>query len=859
MRKLFTILSLFLFADAFSQNNVYYFNAADGTAKMRYDTTINGWNARIMRKVHITDSVELLGDVPGLGEVGTDTAKLNDNGYGYWISNGRWDGMVIYDSKNYHPVIAVLQPTAAWPSETTTDSRIDAVINRWPIKKRAVHVSGLSMGGWTFTTYVTGDAGSPYTRAFKITSVVESGGAKPDDNSPYPNKFDNFSTYGARGTGGKLLCFEQRLDDSRDGLTRVNRMNTIESGSYYIETTFGSEGHSNFNDHYNPNTTNWTTSNSEVSSTTPGGISLSMAQWQIAQGDTTTYGWSGGGGGGSTIVANAGTDTWVALDQHAASRTFNLSGTSSSSVGTVTYLWEALAGNPMATTITSSTDSATTVTGATVEGYYGYKFTTTDDNGSDADTVYIQVRDLMKKNVTPCRSGGGLKFTVTTSISGVSTTDVYLQYINRDLKFGELIQGGDTIVVPRNPNNGGKWNGIELGDFGGNFGCPVTIMSDSVTTIGASSGYFRIGNADSNVVTHTRIDGLANRETKGVVYGFQWDRNDAANEENTIGLTANLIHHFEIGGYSMKNCGVGIFIKKNSDSTKPFGIYDNFRMHRINLHDLYLFRINGEGFYVGHTDIAGNLQEGNSGRTIIGDSLTMRRIIIDSTNWDGLQVSNFGEDCQVDSIVTNRTGRANIGGQQWSVFVGGNTQATMHDIVSVNATGPIGTLGKGYIEIYNCIADSVDNGGSDADAMYVNMSLSGVLSPYDSLRVNAHSNYVARFNRHPIFYANTSGAMKVNSSSIVNNVRGTNLGSFSSNVTGTTISGNTTNTSYDIAANWGSNKTYQMYQLLRSSAPGALISFYDDTTPGGGGGEEPSPNGRRRIRKSLKTIKYKSF
>jgi len=382
MRIILTILSLFLFTDSFSQNNVYYFNAADGTAKMRYDTTINGWNARILRKVHITDSVELLGDVPGLGEIGTDTAKLNDNGYGYWISNGRWDGMVIYDGKNYHPVIAALQPSSAWPSETTTDSRIDALINRWPIKKRAVHVSGLSMGGWTWTTYVTGDAGSPYTRAFKITSVVESGGAKPDDNSPYPNRFDNFSTYGARGTGGRLLSFEQRLD-GRDALTRVNRMNTIESGSHYIQTNFGSEGHSNFNDHYNPSTTNWTTSYAEVTSTTPaGGISLSMAQWQIAQGDTTTYGWSGGGG--STIVANAGADQTHALNQ-AGNTVLSVAAASSNSEGTVSYAWTAITGNPASTTVTSPTDSATTITGANVAGYYKYELTVTDDNGSDKE------------------------------------------------------------------------------------------------------------------------------------------------------------------------------------------------------------------------------------------------------------------------------------------------------------------------------------------------------------------------------------------------------------------------------------------------------------------------------------------
>lgn len=45
MRKLIFILLLFPVI-ATAQNNVYTFNAADGTPMKRYDTTITGWNAR---------------------------------------------------------------------------------------------------------------------------------------------------------------------------------------------------------------------------------------------------------------------------------------------------------------------------------------------------------------------------------------------------------------------------------------------------------------------------------------------------------------------------------------------------------------------------------------------------------------------------------------------------------------------------------------------------------------------------------------------------------------------------------------------------------------------------------------------
>lgn len=96
MKKLLLILFLLpLFIEA--QNNVYTFNAADGTPMKRYDTTITGWNARVLVRQdqdYNPDSTEVIIDFCGLGEVGSDTSKINDNGYGYWISNARWDGTV---------------------------------------------------------------------------------------------------------------------------------------------------------------------------------------------------------------------------------------------------------------------------------------------------------------------------------------------------------------------------------------------------------------------------------------------------------------------------------------------------------------------------------------------------------------------------------------------------------------------------------------------------------------------------------------------------------------------------------------------------------------------------------------------
>lgn len=831
------ILLIFCISSIFAQSTNIFFNAADGRAMRTYDTTIIGsgatWNARVTLPVdHFSkvDSTSALIMVVGLGEANGNWATLADNGWHYWLANG-WDGSVTLPNGVHHPIIITLQPNTGWPSETVTNVKLQQILSRYKIKrgvpgvkKSAVHVSGLSMGGWTWTTYVTGDAGSPYSYARIIASVFESAGANPNANTPYPQLFDQFAIYGNAGFGGNLLGFEQQLD-GRDILNRVNRMNSNHSGSFYIRTNFGDGGHNNFNAHYNPNRTNWTTGSSNVIGTTPsGGISYSAAQWQLLQGDTvlpTSV-------DPSAIILNPLSPV-VRIYSLTSIPNFKVGATVNQGTPT-SWLWQQISG-PTFLTLTGTTTDSITVSNITTPGYYTFQVTASNGSSSDTKTVQVHIRNLMDKNVSNCRSGGGLKFNIGNVLSGaqVSTTQIYVPYINRDNFFGQQIQGGDTIVIHANPNNGGYWNTITIGDFGGNFGCPVVIMSDSITKIGASNGAFRIATMDSNTVAHIKLDGLANRIKKGVVYGFQYDRNAFSHESNSIALTINLGHHIEINGYSVKNAGVGFFIKKNSDSTNPFSIFDNYRFHNVNIHDFYMHRINGEGLYIGHTDIPGNSQAGNNGPTIIGDSLHIWRGIVDSSDWDGWQVSNFGYNARIHHVMTYRTGTKNQSSQQWAGFIGGSTSGDIYDNVSINGTGPFGTLGKGTVNMYNNLVDSINNGLSDADGMYISMSITGVKPPLDSLIVNAYNNVISRVVRNAIFYANTSGAMKAGR--IENNIYvGPVSKPFTSNVVGTTISGNTYQPSYNIDQNWSGHPSYDVYKLVRSN-PGYSYSYFDLVPP----------------------------
>lgn len=835
MKIFISILFLLSINLLFAQTTNIYFTASNGRAMRTYDTTFQGsgptWNAKVTMPVdHDSklDSTSALIGTVGLGEVGNNWDNLLVSGWHYWLNNG-WDGTVSLPNGVHNPIIITLQPSSAWPAESITTVKLFQILNRYKIKrgvpdvkKGAVHVSGLSMGGWTWTTYVTGDASAPYPYARIISSIFESAGASPaGDNPPYPDLFDRFAIYGNAGFGGNLLGFEQQ-NDGRAILARVNRMNSNHEGSFYIRTNFGTGGHTNFNDHFNPFRTDWTTGSPNVIGTTPsGGIAWSAAQWQLLQGDTVLPVSTNPG----DVILNPISD-FTHIFSHTSTPSFNITATVNQ--GTVaTWLWEQETGPFL--TLSGSGTSTVTVSNITTAGYYTFRVTgwSAGATSQSSRTVTVWVRDLMQKNVNPCRAGGGLKFTIGATVSGskVTTTQIYMPYINRDNDLGTTPLGGDTLLIVANPN-GPTWQGITLGDFGGGPGCPIVVMADSVVKIGATSGYLRLGTQDSNVVAHVHLNGLANRAKKGVVYGFQYDRGSFANEPNAIAFNNNLVHHLEIDGVSVINAGVGIMVKKNSSQSNPFTLWDNFRLKDIKIHDVYMYRINGEGCYLGHTDIAGDQQAGNDGRTVVGDGLEVYRTIYDSVSWDALQVSNWGYGVKVHHNVSNRSGTSNTSSQQWSIFIGGNTQGELYDNIAINGTGPFGTLGKGNTKVYNNLVDSSNNGLGTSDGIYVHMSTSGQFTPVDSLRVEVYNNTIGRNSRHAVNVNDINGSIKSTRIQYNTSTQSSN-NTFTSNVPGATISGNTVNPSYNYDVEWGNHSAYKVYKLMRSRPPGYLTSFFD--------------------------------
>jgi hypothetical protein len=211
-------------------------------------TNIGGWNAYVHLPSTYNSSTKTYPTIvffPGLGEVGTNAASVIANGPGSYLTQG-WNGNVVVDGNTVEFIVISLQPPAAYPTEPIINQRIQAIKSLYRVDPKRLYLTGLSHGGWCATTFVTGDPkDGPYTFASQIAAVVEVQGVIPNDNTPYPDLFDNFVK-----SGGKFLGFEQTLDN-RGMPTRINRMNTTVPGSaLYFPTNFGNKGHGYWEQYY---------------------------------------------------------------------------------------------------------------------------------------------------------------------------------------------------------------------------------------------------------------------------------------------------------------------------------------------------------------------------------------------------------------------------------------------------------------------------------------------------------------------------------------------------------------------------------------------------------------------------------
>lgn len=366
---------------------------------------VNGWNAYVHLpwdyNANPTATYPTIIFFPGTGEVGSNASLVLKYGPGAYISQG-WNGNVKIGTDSVKFIVISLQPSALWPIETYIDQRIQTLKTLYRIDTKRLHLTGLSMGGWCATTYVTADKyGGPYTYASQIATVVEATGVRPDDNQPYPNLFDNFAN-----SGGRLLGFEQ-INDGRDTKTRVDRMNYTKANSgIFVSTNYGGGGHCCWEQFYGG-------SGNSPNNYTLDGINQNIYQWMARNPAPSVS------NANQSPVANAGADKTVTLP----SNSVTLNGTGTDPDGTVTnYQWTKVSG-PLSGSIKSPASASTSVISLT-QGVYLFELQVTDNGGITArDTVQVTVNTA--GNLPPTANGGADKAITlplnTTSLIGTGT------------------------------------------------------------------------------------------------------------------------------------------------------------------------------------------------------------------------------------------------------------------------------------------------------------------------------------------------------------------------------------------------------------------------------------------------------
>lgn len=771
-----------------------------------YDTTFTGslgsaWNAMVnlpddYYTTGALDSFACIIYFNGNGEsAASGGVSLMDN-YGphYYLRTQGWNGQVELGNGTHKVIYISLQLPIANTNPVTSGNnyklkpKLDAILGRYRIKGNKFHGMAISGGVGTalrFHTYREVADDDTYARYFQSFVSIQSRiyTSAEGANLSYPSRFGHTATLGFRA-----LCFYQHLDGSDPDATWADNMRDSVAGSAtHIKTDFNGGGHCCFNSFFDPDQDNWTTSNTDVMTVTgPGIANMNIYQWSLRQGDTSFV------TGGSSLVGSAGADFFRAYDQDDNTPDFTITG--EATIGTpTTWLWEAMSG-PNTPTLTNETTATVTVSGAT-KGHYVFKLTVGDGVNTDTDSVNVWIRDYNDAGSWPCREGGGQVFEIgNTLISGVvSTTYINLPYINRApyTAFGEQIQGGDTIKIHPNPNNGGVWESIVTGYVGGSEGCPVVIMSADSTPV-VYENYWRMASAatgDTNFVNHVRVDGLAHRSGSENVYTFEFNGTGFA-------MVGHMVRNFELCGFYSD--GGQFMFKKDSDSTKAWSIWNNYNNGPFYFHDNYSINVDGEAYYIGHTDLDGGGFDGPTWRGT--DSSRFERLIMRNILWDGVQTSNMGSAVSYKHLATFKTGTENQSSQQSASFIGGYTQGTIDSCVFVNGTGGPQLLGAGRSFFKNSIVDSVNNGAAASDAFYANQALASDEPPPfpDSLEVVNTGNIYNRIVRYAANHSDANGRMKpgrISGNTIVDATRTTTLINAAA---GDTVENNTYLTAIDI-------------------------------------------------------------
>lgn len=677
-------------------------------------TKIASWNAYVHLPNDYLDSpakqYPVIVFISGVGEIGTDPAKMLVYGPGKYIAEGH--NMVFnVNGKLEKPIVISLQPPTGWPQPATINTRIDSILARWRIDPGRLYLTGLSMGGWTFDNYI---CGSP-TYGRRPAAIVSMSSPDPD------NPLSNLRYYAQNG--GKWWGFEGTQDYRKMDIIR-DSLNAAVAGSARYTHYVG--GHCCWNTWYNPA---WQ-ENGE-----------SIYTWMLKQ----RINLSNNNPNNIPPVANAGADTLIVLPTNSVV----LRGTATDIDGKIMgYTWKKVDG-PTTFTLTNAATPNATVTNL-VAGSYKFELSVTDNNSTKAfDTVQVVVNTAGNFSDCGCdrilrpQSDGGIY--------------VRLQTAN--------VQPGERICILA-----GVYPFISIEGVVGTAEKPVQIINCGgvvqVSPVLRADGTFGGGSYGLRMVKsrHFKLSGTG---MPGITYGFKVDGSTKVIANGVA--VSDSCGDFSVNNVEVTKSQAGFIMKTNPSNCAPGTWGPNWTMRNLELFNNYIHNVEGEGFYIGNTNYTSTVTD-CSGASIVVPVQVIRNVrvynnVFDTTGWDGIQVATAPEGVEIFNNTVRNFGYINKSSQQAGILLGGRSNGKVYNNIIMNGTGNgIQVFGQGVNYIYNNLV--VNSGTSLQDGMIFDDR------PYagdPGLSVRAYNNTVVKTGRDGIRMMNSNNTVAPGSQ-FVNNL-----------------------------------------------------------------------------------------
>lgn len=354
--------------------------------------------------------------------------------------------------------------------------------------------------------------------------------------------------------------------------------------------------------------------------------------------------------------------------------------------GKLSYLWKQISGPAPA--VIQYVNRAQTWIQQLTAGIYQFALTVTDSLGlSSTDSVLIYVDAPVvthKRIILPVWN--------------------QLWYPNIDSVLG--IEPGDTLCIPA-----GTYPSLLLSNIHGTPDAPVVIQNcGGVVRIGVNNSRpytFSIGNS-----TYFELNGSG---TQGVEYGFELVGTPVSNGGSAScgGLwIGNKSDHFNVHHIFVHDINsIGIQALTQATCNDPGTWRKNYVIDGIDFHHIKIVNVRFEGFYIGKTSDY-QVDAACTPDTLYNPLLRNVKVydnIIDSTGWDGIQVSGAYEgDNEIYDNQLDYTGYNHQYGQGMAILVGGNSQIQVYrNFINHPQYLAVQVLGTGLSKFYdNVIANA---------------------------------------------------------------------------------------------------------------------------------------------------------